>query len=252
MNVVPVLTASLLLGAGIVPGPVQGQVFFGTSAGPAGDSAQIVAFGTAELHVPVRRAVLYFQVASTDGDAAAAVRTNAASRARMVRALEGLGIEDGDVALWGYGTGLPADMRRPGPPSPLGAEDRWEARSGLRVVVDAVERVDEVVAAALEAGAHSLTGTLFDGDDTPELRREATRTAVARARQDAEAMAEAAGGRLGRLLSVTNMPDYSASMGMNRFFSGGYPGSGVNLMPVDLALRTSVQASWVFVPRQDE
>jgi len=61
-------------------------------------------------------------------------------------------------------------------------------------------------------------------------------------------MAEAAGGRLGDLITMHSMPDFSVVSEMSRFFSGSLMNRGVQLAPSNLTVKVVVQASWVFIP----
>jgi uncharacterized protein YggE len=59
------------------------------------------------------------------------------------------------------------------------------------------------VDAAVAAGANSVYGPSLDRSDADELANQALADAVADARQKAEALAKAADGSLGRVISVT-------------------------------------------------
>lgn len=70
----------------------------------------------------------------------------------------------------------------------MGSEAGYEAKSGLRVVVEPVNRLDEVVSAVLLAGASSISFVEFEAGEAEEARREAARIAVSRARTTAESV----------------------------------------------------------------
>jgi uncharacterized protein YggE len=123
-----------------------------------------------------------------------------------------------------------------------------ESKAALRVVVEPPDRLDEVVAAVLGAGAESVINVTFDPDERPEARREAARIALARARTEAEALADAAGMRLGRLAQIFSMPDYMRQNLASTIIRGSI-GQGVPLTPSDLTVRVTVQAVWELVPR---
>jgi uncharacterized protein YggE len=71
------------------------------------------------------------------------------------------------------------------------------------VRLDDLDRAGPLVDAAVGAGATSVYGPSLERSDADELRGEALADAVADARTKAEALARAAGGSLGDVLSVT-------------------------------------------------
>ena len=89
----------------------------------------------------------------------------------------------------------------------------------------------------------STTSTIVSDE-----RDEALRTAVRRARSDAEALAEAAGGRLGEMLLLQTGPafDYAGSMMAGAFY-GRLSDGDVPLSPSDVTVRVTVSATWRFV-----
>ena len=123
------------------------------------------------------------------------------------------------------------------------------ARWGLRVVVDRLDRLDAVLGAAAQAGVEGTPLVLLENTRGGQARITATEQAVAQARQQAEAMARAAGGRLGPLISLTSMSNFDGSDPSNRFFMAGGFERGASLVPSNVAVRASVQATWRFIPR---
>jgi uncharacterized protein YggE len=70
------------------------------------------------------------------------------------------------------------------------------------VVLRDVDRVGDVLDAALEAGANRVAELTFFASDTEDARLEALRNATARARREAETIAESLGMTLGPPLTV--------------------------------------------------
>jgi uncharacterized protein YggE len=159
----------------------------------------VTVFGSAQVRAEPDRAVLRFAaeyIAETPGDSFA--HTNAAvARLRALLAREG--IADADVntsrvtleqTFAGY-----ADTRRF-----LG----FTSAVAFDVVVDALDRVEDLLVALVEHGASSVAGVSYETRRLAELRAEARRLAVAAARRKAELYASAAGVRLG---PVTHIED---------------------------------------------
>lgn len=78
----------------------------------------------------------------------------------------------------------------------------YVARNALEVRLDAPERAGEVIDAAVQAGATSVSGVRFDLKDRAGAEREALRLAVADARARAEAAAAGAGRSVDRVLRI--------------------------------------------------
>jgi hypothetical protein len=78
----------------------------------------------------------------------------------------------------------------------------YVARNQLEVTVDPVERVGEIIDAAVGAGATAITDVRFVVEDPGVPEREALRRAVRAARLRAEAMASGAGREIARIVRV--------------------------------------------------
>jgi uncharacterized protein YggE len=78
----------------------------------------------------------------------------------------------------------------------------YVARNGVEIRVDAVERVGEVLDAAVQAGATSVTGVRFDIKDRAAVERDVLRHAVEDARARADALAAGAGRTVDRVIRI--------------------------------------------------
>ena len=133
---------------------------------------------------------------------------------------------------------------------PVGTGQAFIARATFQVVVQPLDRLDEVIDAPLWSGVADIPALLCQLADQSEARRVATAQAVARARATADVMAESAGGRLGRLIHLANQPfafGNSLAAYMNPITFGART---VPTVPSDLTVRVSVQGVWEFVPRE--
>ena len=85
------------------------------------------------------------------------------------------------------------------------------------------------------------------------MRRQALTDAVAAARHDAEAMAQAAGGHLGELeLVTTEQPESVFSERMDRMFKKSVPEEGTEIVAPKITATARVIARWRFVPSASE
>lgn len=209
---------------------------------PGMDTAVIAVTAMAEVPVAPDRIQLFVTFAGTAGDAEAALTAAMAEREGAIAALRELGVSAEQVALTGAGFGTAMEARRR-PPAP-GEGTSWEAMYGLRVTVRPVERLGAVLTALAGAGMDHVSYTVVQpGDDQAEALRRATRMAVEEGRVRAEAMAEAAGVRLGPLLAITTFPDYGAMNDNIRQF-GGFPDRGARMIPMESLVRATVSMSW--------
>lgn len=76
------------------------------------------------------------------------------------------------------------------------------ARSVIRVQLNRVDQVAQVVATAISAGASNSSSLAFESSVVDSVRRVRITEAIDVARADAEAIAHSLGGRLGALVSV--------------------------------------------------
>jgi len=236
---IPVFVGLLLAGA---HGPAHAQWFLD----PPPDSVPlIVAGGSAEVRLAPSRAVVYAAVAGRDTSQVSATAAAIAARERLGTALAQLGLRRDAVTLWGAGLG--ADVP-PGPVRmPPGGESESAgaaARFGVRVVVDPFARLDAVLGALARSGVESVQFIRLEAADDSAAVREATERAVAQARLQAEAMARAAGVRLGELRALVTMPSFNEALPDTRFFFQGFPERGAPLAPNDVSVRVVVQGAW--------
>jgi uncharacterized protein YggE len=141
------------------------------------------------------------------------------------------------------------------PPEPRTSPQRvpsgFIARNSIRAEVKRLDDVGKVIDAALAGGATEISTVQFLPPTSENARREALATAVREARQDAEVIARAAGGSLGRLLSMNST---GSSPAFNQGYFGDMSGSiqirgaGTSLMPRDLLVAAQVYGRWEFVP----
>jgi len=89
----------------------------------------------------------------------------------------------------------------------------FAARSTIEVRVDEIARLGELLDAAVQGGATSVSGVRFDVKDREAAERDALRLAVADARARAEAGAAGAGRVVDRIVRIED----------NRDSSGGFP-----------------------------
>jgi len=129
-----------------------------------------------------------------------AQRLNAEAMAAVQQRIASLGIGKDAIRTLGYVIHQEFDFQN-GKRVPR----EYVARNALDVRVDAIERTGEILDAAVQAGATSISGVRFELKDRVGAEREALRLAVADARARAEAAAAGAGRTLDRVLRIEDI-----------------------------------------------
>jgi len=204
----------------------------------------INAAGRAEVRIKPTRAIVHFTVQAKGATAAIAASENARLVASTIRALTAAGRRADDISNSLYNVGVDHDNRG----KPIG----FVATNGLRVAVANIDDIGRVIDAGLGGGATQVTSTQYLGEGMEEARRTALKTAVDEARRDAEAMAVAGGGQLGRLLSLTSAgpigaPIRDGYMETVVATAAAYPTS---IRPNDLTVVAVASGRWEFVAKR--
>jgi uncharacterized protein len=160
---------------------------------------QVVTGG--DVDIKPDRAQVLFSVETRASTAAAAAAENGRRQRAVLDTLQRLGVAP-DQLQTAYLQVTP-EMVYPGqglPPKVSG----YVARNSVRVEVLKLDQTGILVDAGLAKGSTGIGGLSFYSSKAAEARREALSRAVVAARQDAEAMAKAAGYQLGELLEIVS------------------------------------------------
>jgi uncharacterized protein YggE len=207
---------------------------------------EIITSGTGTVTLPPDRAVLRVEVMTADSSAAGATIANGPLVASVDSALRVVGLSEAAIRPVGFTLSQRRDPTGQEPPS------GYEARTALEVRVDDVNALGRILDAAIEAGATGVPSISFRSDSIAVARRRALATAVAAARDDAETLALAAGGRLGPLLLVTTSPQgyglsANALIPRDQVTVVGRSGS-VSAIRQDVVVSLTVQTRWRLEP----
>jgi uncharacterized protein YggE len=217
-----------------------GKVLHAQTARPEGPHAasEIVTTGTGEAVLTPDRAKLRVGVETHASTAEEAASRNAAKSKAVVEKLKSLGYAVDSLRTVGFGVN----------PNYSYDDGRrlidYQAVATIMVTVSRLEQLGTTIDAVLAAGATDVSNIVFESDDMRSGRAAALARALDEARADADALARAGGGRLGRLLEANTQP-------------GGYPipmadmamrASNTALPPQDVVVSLMVQARWEFVP----
>ncbi|HKS07601.1 MAG TPA: SIMPL domain-containing protein [Gemmatimonadaceae bacterium] len=207
---------------------------------------QLTARGQGDVEITPDRAEVVWQVITRAPTAARASEANATTiRAVLDTLRRGFGLTDRDLGTAGYNLSPQMTYSSDGKPPQLVG---YVATNSVRLKSDQLARLGAMLDAAITKGATSVGGLTFYASSSDEARRRALAIAVDRARRDAEAMARAAGGRLGQLLEITSefagelRPSAMGETAMMR----AVPETPVQ--PSEIKVTASVTGRWRFIP----
>jgi uncharacterized protein YggE len=173
---------------------------------------------------------------------AAAASANADRMTAIRTALTRAGIAERDIATARYSLGLHYTGRE-------GADTMYVAANMVTVTTRQLDQVGRIIDTGLGAGANNINSLHYDLTDRSQANNQALTDAVTNARQQAEAMATAAGGRLGELVELTTQPGeyrpYFAGDMMMRAQASAAP---TPVSPGTVTVTASVTGRWRFVP----
>ncbi|HKK94676.1 MAG TPA: SIMPL domain-containing protein [Longimicrobiales bacterium] len=204
----------------------------GVAAPVSVDTATISVSAEASASVTPDRARLRFAVETEADSAAWATRLNADATQAAIAAVRELVGEDDDVSTTGFSV------------SPIYSRDgdrrvtAYRTTNALVVTLTDIDLVGPVIDAAVGAGANRVDGLEFYAADSQEAYMDALARAVERARAEAEVMAAAAGGTLGRIVSLQSN---RSGQPVARVMAEGMAMSATPIEPGDQSVGASVR-----------
>ncbi|MGE3956940.1 MAG: SIMPL domain-containing protein [Vicinamibacterales bacterium] len=193
---------------------------------------------SAEVSVPAYKARLTVgAVARSDKAKEAGIKVAAVVNA-VRDALGKIGIDPSSLSSAGYSVGQDETEGARQPKA-------YSASSLLSVELLNLDQLGAVVDTALNAGATEVSEIRFLPRDADAARAQALDLAVAQARRDAEALAKAAGGQLGALLSVSTDRGVPA---LYETITVGRGATSTSIPPPEVRVSASVRTQWRFEP----
>mgnify|MGYP000583820429 CR=1 FL=1 len=206
---------------------------------------QLQANGSGEVMVVPDIAIVTIGVVSRATDASDALDANSVDLTRVINAIKAAGVAEKDIGTSGFGvnpvyqrTNQPSDQ----PAKIVGYEVSNQVRVTIRDITASGGLLDKVV----KAGANQVYGISFDIADRKAATEAAIRAAIADARAKAELMAEAAGVRLVRILTVNANENGGPVPMMAR---ADFAEKSVPVMPGERAVSASASISWEIAPQ---
>lgn len=174
---------------------------------------------------------IYIGVHTEGKTAAAAVAENTANTSRLVDALVKFGVERKDISTSNFSI-WPNQQYDPQTGQQIGTT--YVVDNSVYVTVRQLDRMGELLDAAIQAGANSINSIQFDVADKSKAFSEARTNAAKNAKMQAEELAQAVGVKLGDVQSISfydSMP-YSVMDAYAKGMGGG--GEAVAGVPVPI------------------
>lgn len=217
---------------------------------PSAREPELTTNGRGETRLTPDYAYVTIGVTNPAQNAVDAASENARRFESILGALHSFGLNDRQLLTSRYNLTQNFEYPKNGQPKPSG----FVARSTIRAEVHRLEDLGKIIDASIASGATEVSGVQFLASNTDEARRTAMTEAVRQARADADAMARAAGGTLGRLIALNSggisEPIYNARENVvfltgAAVMSGGPPPT--TIVPGDLVVGAQVFGRWEFV-----
>jgi uncharacterized protein YggE len=191
-----VAVALFILAVAALAGVGRPEAVRSAEEGDSPPQRTITVGGSASVTAVPDRATFTFGVDTRGETASAALNESASAIKRVVDAVKRAGVDGKDIQTQSVSL-------YPQTSSDGRHIEGYAANASVVVRLDDLDRAGPLVDGAVAAGATSVYGPSLERSDADELRGRALADAVADARTKAEALAKAAGGSLGDVISVT-------------------------------------------------
>jgi uncharacterized protein YggE len=177
--------------------PVNAQV----TATPAPSTLAVQGIGRASGAPDVARVTI--GVESVGPEVGKAVADVNSKQAAIVDKLKALGIADKDIQTTNFSVNV--DRSKPPQAGVPAGPVTYDVVNTAQVTIRKLDQLAAVIDAAVGAGANNIYGISLSIDDTTALANDARAKAVAEARSHADTLAKAAGMKVTRIISISEI-----------------------------------------------
>ena len=195
-----------LIAGGVIAALIVGAAALGatlarptpTQAAQAGGGVvrQITVVGTGETKAPPDRATIQLGVQSEAQTAQDALTDNSGKMTALINKLKELGVDPKDIQTSNFSVS-------PTYSSNGRTVTGYQVTNTVSVVIRDVAKAGDMLDKVVSAGANTIYGIAFSINDPKALQEAARNQAIADARTRAQAMAQAAGGTVGQVLTIS-------------------------------------------------
>lgn len=181
----------------------------GVQAAPAQDDTTptrvIAVSGTGRVSGTPDEATITIGVQITAPTLAEATQQASTNMTKVLDAIKKQGVDPKDIQTGTYSVNPITNYKEGQPPQVTG----YQVMNIVTVTVHDLDKVGSVLDAGMSAGANYLGGVSFSIADPKPLQTEARTAAVKDAQSKAQTLAQAAGVKVGRVLSITEGASYN-------------------------------------------
>lgn len=169
--------------------------------------------GDAEVRVVPDEVTVFFGVENRNKDISSAIAQNNASVKQLISAIRNLGVDPGDIQTDYFHVDIAYV------PNQGSVIDYYVVAKQVQVVLKKVAKFEDLLNSGLRAGANHLDGIEFRTTELRKYRDQARALAAKAAIEKAKGLADAAGLKVGKPLSLSS---YSYGGGSSYIFWSGY------------------------------
>jgi uncharacterized protein len=250
-----VVSVSALLLVGLVAWPAASSPVEAQMQPPLteGTPRTITVSGLGEMNAQPDRAVVNLGVETQAESAREAIAQNNEQMQALINAMTEAGIGEENIQTQVVRLSPQYEDQPPMPPQPVEQAQPTQQQTGpravlgyvavntVRVRVENLETVGDILDAAIEAGGNRIDGINFEISDSAEVMGQAREAAWQNALEKAEQLAELAGAQLGEVLNI-NASDQGPFPVMQETFA--MDATRVPIQPGMQSVSTNLQVTW--------
>jgi uncharacterized protein YggE len=234
---IAVATACALAVASVVLAERPSVIIAAPSASNSTVGSGVLASGDATVSKKPDLAYISAGVQSQQGTAAAAQSDLASKAAKLISRIKALGVADKDLSTSGYWLG--PNYSGGGP-----TINGYRASEQLQFKWHNVDTVGKALDAVVQEGDATNISVGFGLADPKVAQAEARSAAIADARTKAQAMASAAGVKLGPVVRVSDLSSYSRFPTPQRYSGAAMTDSSTQIPVGELTVQVSVEVDF--------
>lgn len=203
----------------------------------------VVGEGTVRIKPDIARASIGVETLGSSVKTATAESTKTMDA--IIAALKKMGVQEKDIQTSGFSVWV--DRGRT-PEGELTGKATYQVSNMVNVTIRDLDKVGELLDAAIEAGANSIHGVSFGLDEPKKLQSEARKTAVTDALTKAQELATLHNAQVGAVVSVSEIVGggggyYDSNFAaLEMMYRGGFGGGGAGtISPGELELSLRLQ-----------
>lgn len=179
-------------------------------AGPI-DPHTIVVAGYAEVNVKPDHAIVDIGIVTSNTVTSEALKANDVKMRRVIDAIKALGIANSKMQTSQFTIEAQHPRMKDGYGEDQNVTLGYQVTNKLTVLVEDIDKVGNVIDAAVKAGANAMNSVSFDTSNRRECFNQALAAAVRNARHYAEIMASAENAKVGKMVSITDLTQFGTS-----------------------------------------